>query len=250
MIKDKLRPQKLSVPTSPKTFRPQKLSSVIKDKLRPQKLSSAFYSDGRFDTLFTMKLLNTLLGLVSVFLTGCLTSQEPFALPNEKQSDDRLPGTYLNDDGKLFFDIAERSEETGKYPVAVFGGDVDNARCSYSLVGTLFQIGTNRFLDLVPKLQACDYVPGNPPGLIEILQAVTLQPLHMVVKVHPGTNELKFAVATREGLSYAAERYPELFSGGELPRMRPNTKNQREFLLKMGGDTNVFPPTMAKRQKD
>ena len=36
---------------------------------------------------------------------------------------------------------------------------------------------------------------------------------------------------------------------GELPRMRPNTKNQREFLLKMGGNTNIFKSASLKLRK-
>jgi hypothetical protein len=206
-----------------------------------------FLSVYSFDKVSAMKFLSVLLAVVSFLLSGCLTSQEPFALADEKLSDDRLPGTYLNVEGKAFLDIGKQSEETGRYTVAVFG---DNPRCNYGFTGTLFQIGTNRFLDLIPTPEACDHVAASPPGLIEILQAVTLLPLHMAIKVKTTTNTLEFAFASREGLQYAAERYPELFSRDELPRMRPNTKNQREFLLKMGGDTNVFILSSVKRRND
>ena len=198
-------------------------------------------------SLFMNKRIIWLAGLAVILQTGCLTSQDSFFAPEEIRKDDRLDGVFLNGQGKPFLVVTKDADVAGKYSVALFS---DKEGCSFDFSATLFQVGTNRFLDLLPRPQGCDHVAGSGPGLVEILQAVTLQPLHMAVRVQPGTNSLEFAVVTQEGLQHAAERYPELFVQSEFPRMKPNTKNQREFLLKAGGDTNIFKVETVTRRND
>jgi hypothetical protein len=203
---------------------------------------------------FIMKNLLIAIGAATL-LCGCLTSEQPFYEQADILNDDRLIGTY--GDPPYHWDI-RKADEGKNYDVTVVGvGGDTNIICSMKFTGVLFHFGTNMFLDMLPVIEACDHDP-NPhsapnPGLIEMLQAVTIQPLHMVIEVRPGTNEIQFACLDKSGLRAALKKAPEFFQGGETPgiagpRMIPDTKRQREFLIKFGSNTNIFTfQTMKKR---
>ena len=116
----------------------------------------------------------------------------------------------------------------------------------------LFQVGTNRFLDMLPLPEACDRIAANPPSAIEILQGITLQPLHLVIRVDATTNGLRYGAIDHPGLQAMARKFPEYFRASkpeQLPRMVADTKRQREFLLRFGGETNIFKPSEVKRER-
>ena len=99
-------------------------------------------------------------------------------------------------------------------------------------------------------LESCDHIAGSTPGPIEILQGITLQPLHMVVKMEPGTNGLKYGFMDQQSLRAMAKKFPEYFQlmSEQLPRMVSDAKRQREFLLRFGGDANIFKSVEIQRE--
>ena len=140
---------------------------------------------------------------------------------------------------------ADKLDEKGSYFVTL----VSEKECTMKFGGVLFQVGTNKFLDLVPMIEACDYIPANPPSLIELLQATTLLRLHLVLKVNPGVKELQFGFIAPDKLQAAVKKGLEYFSTktSDFPRMVPDPKRQREFLLRFGNDTNLFRMGTAKK---
>jgi hypothetical protein len=194
--------------------------------------------------------LNLLLIPFLMVLSGCLTSEAPFCDESELLDDDRLVGTYREGTNQPSWFIEKQLGFKGRY-IITFAPEnqASGLPCSMRFNGALFQVGTNRFLDMMPIMDACDYIPANPPSPIEILQKLTLQPLHLVVKVDASTNAVGFSFADQQGLMTAARQAPEFFrsQSGQLPRMVADTKRQREFLLRFGGDTNVFKPSVIRR---
>jgi hypothetical protein len=112
---------------------------------------------------------------------------------------------------------------------------------------------------MLPENEACDRVAASPPGIIEILQSLTIQPLHMVIKVEVKTNGLTMAFADYQQLVATAKKFPEYFQPPnpkpvenrrdreQFPRMKADMKLQREFLMRFGGDTNVFRTANLKK---
>jgi len=188
------------------------------------------------------KLALILLPLVVLF-SGCLTSEDPFYEEADVVVDDRLIGTYDEGTNSPSLWMVEKSLDYKGWYFVNFLSDERQPQCSIRFRGVLFQVGTNRFLDLYPLLKACDYIPANPPSPIELLQGITLQPLHLVVRINPSTNSIQIGVARDEGIRIAMEKSPGLWntkSTREVARMIPDTSKQREFLARHGGDTNIF----------
>jgi hypothetical protein len=186
-------------------------------------------------------------------LSGCLTSEEPFYQDGDVRVDDRLVGTYGDEANpsqptRLYISkVNEFDEYKGQYYLTVS----ESPSCSMKFGAVLFQVGTNRFLDMIPIIEACDHLPGNPPSLIELLQSAMLRPMHMVVKVDINTNGIRFSFADHVALLRTARSHAEFFQPlkpGQLPRMVPNTMRQRDFLQQFGGDTNVFKPGQFTRR--
>jgi hypothetical protein len=125
--------------------------------------------------------------------------------------------------------------------------------------GVIFRLGTNEFIDLLPVIKARDHTSGGTapaPGLIERLQAVTIQPLHLVVKVNIGINEIGVGGLNDQWLQFATQDGEEFFLNwrGPIPplprgplRMNSDTQLQREFLIRFGSDTNKFLFQTMKR---
>jgi len=184
---------------------------------------------------------------VMVIATGCLTSEEPFYQESDIKVDDRLIGAYRYENEKTSWLIEKDLDHSDRYFVSLLS---DVRPCVMRFGGILFQVGTNRFLDMLPLPEACDRIAGGPPSAIEILQGITLQPLHLVVRIDAPTNGLRYGAIDQKGLQATARKFPEYFQPPkpeQLPRMLPDTKRQREFLLRLGGDTNIFKPTELKR---
>jgi hypothetical protein len=126
--------------------------------------------------------------------------------------------------------------------------------------GVLFHVGTNRFIDLLPVMEAaCDHSSSGSvpvPGLIEMLRASTIQPMHMVVKVHIGADAIdvggiedKYVQFTKEEarayfMNWSGPVHP---SPGGAFKIYPDTELERQFLLKFGSDTNIFYMQPMKR---
>lgn len=190
---------------------------------------------------------------VLLFLSGCLTSQEPFYQESDIRVDDRLLGNYRDDTDKsqtparFYISPVDTHYLKGHYYVTV----ASNPGCEMKFHAVLFEVGTNRFLDMMPEIEACDHLAANPPSLIELLKSATLQPLHMAVKVAVGTNGVTLGCASHAALVAAARKFPAYFQPlkpEQFPRMTADTKRQREFLLRFGGDTNIFEPSEIRRE--
>lgn len=185
--------------------------------------------------------------LVMLIASGCLTSQEPFYQDGDVVVDDRLVGNYQAENDQTAWHVEKDPDRNNRYLVTLVS---DMKPCFMRFSGALFQAGTNRFLDLLPILEACDHIAGGPPSPIEMLEGVAIRPQHMVVKVEASSNGLTCGVMDERGLLAAAKKFPEYFQARpeQLPRMDPDTKRQREFLLRFGGDTNMFKQYEIRRQ--
>lgn len=196
-----------------------------------------------------MKWLKIILAVaVTLTASGCLTSEESFYQEGDIKVDDRLVGTYRYEKEQTSWVIEKDLDHSDRYFVTLVS---DMKPCFMRFGAVLFQVGTNRFLDMLPLPEACDRVAGSPPGAIEILQGITLQPLHLVVRVDVATNGLRYGAIDHPGLQAMARKFPEYFRSAkpeQLPRMVGDTTKQREFLLRFGGDTNIFKPVEIKRE--
>ncbi len=185
---------------------------------------------------------------VMLVVSGCLTSEEPFYQEGDIKTDDRLIGTYQLEKEQTSWSIQKDLDHPDRYLVTLAS---DMKPCVMRFSGVLFQVGTNRFFDMLPMLESCDHVAGSTPGPIEIMQGITLQPLHLVVRMDATTNGLRYGVVDQQALLATAAKFPEYFrppKPEQLPRMVADTKKQRELLLRFGGDTNIFKSAEAKRQ--
>lgn len=193
--------------------------------------------------------LYLLTAALMITTSGCLTSEDAFYQPSDIKVDDRLVGTYGYEKEKSSWLIEKDLDHSDRYFITLFG-DVSRP-CNMRFGATLFLVGTNRFLDMLPLPEACDHIAGSPPSAIEILQSLTLLPLHLVVRVDDvTTNGLRYSVVEERSLQAIAKKNPEYFqspTSGQLPRMVTNTQKQREFLLRFGGDTNIFQSAELKR---
>lgn len=73
----------------------------------------------------------------------------------------------------------------------------------------------------------------------------------MVVKVERTADGLMLGSPNDIQLRSLAKKFPEYFQPvrpGQITRMVADTKRQREFLVRFGGDTNVFTPKKLKLQ--
>jgi hypothetical protein len=186
---------------------------------------------------------------VLLVLSGCLTSQEPFYQEGDIKVDERLVGTYRYENEKTSWLIEKDLDQSDRYFVTLLS---DVRPCTMRFGAILFQVGTNRFLDMLPLPEACDRLAGGPPSAIEILQGITLRPLHLVVRVDATTNGLRYGAIDQKGLQATATKFPEYFQPlkpEQLPRVVADTKRQREFLLRFGGDTNIFKSSEVKRER-
>ncbi len=192
-----------------------------------------------------------LIALVPVtLLCGCFTSEQPFYEASDVVTDDRLIGDY----GYKPYHWEIRKGDWRTYDVAVVG----SASCSMKFTGVLFHVGTNTFIDLLPVLeQTCDHSSaGGTPGLIEILQGATIKTFHMVFKVDIRTNEIAVGGVDNKNLQFTKEEAREYFANcggpvdhppGAALRLYPDTKLERQFLLKYGSNTNIFLMQPMKR---
>jgi hypothetical protein len=176
-----------------------------------------------------------------LLLSGCLTSENAFYEDADVVSDDRIVGVFRAKDSPPLWIVKDNDPYHEKQYIVIASGD-RGGDCEIKFTAKLFQVGTNRFLDALPLLEACDHIGGNPPSAIEILQSLTLQPMHMVVKINVATNGIQFGIVDQQGLNAALKAAPEYFirKPERLPRMVSDTKRLHEFLLRFGGDTNIF----------
>src|SRR5882724_12066916 len=88
---------------------------------------------------------------ILLLVSGCLTSQDAFYEENDIVVDDRLVGTYgdkiVNPQSSSQFSITKDEDyyHKGRYYITITSGQ----DCSMKFAAVSYQIGTNRFLDLL-----------------------------------------------------------------------------------------------------
>jgi hypothetical protein len=177
---------------------------------------------------------------VVLLISGCLTSERAFYQPQDVVTDERLVGTFRQNGDHETWQI---EKSTPQLPSAsphyrlTYRNSENQRTEQYTAV--LFQVGTNRFLDLSPLFEES----------ASLLHKITSQPLHLVVKVVVETNLLRVAHVSpkaQTGAGVVARQAPHFLdprhSSAEEPMVRllPDTAKQREFLMKYGGDSNIF----------
>ncbi len=178
---------------------------------------------------------------VLLVFSGCLTSPEPFYQQSDLIVDDRITGTYhlTDDSGPVEIIKGKDPYNSGQYFVSINNGATNEAK----LDATLFQIGTNRFLDVVPELESLNQPAANQFPAVGFIQMFMLQPLHLLVKVDFGTNDVRFGVVDMKEIYKLSKKFPEFFQGeGDSLRVIADTQMQRKFLLRFGSETNLFTP--------
>ena len=189
---------------------------------------------------------------LSVSLCGCFTSEQPFYDKRDIADDDRILGTF-DAGGNNLWRVTKRGP--GDYRLVIGEG---NDKCSMTFSGVVFRLGTNEFIDLLPDVETCSSgTDPAGPGLVDLLQAATLVPLHLVVELQFGTNEIFAGGLPKDGEIQAWRKAPDFFlqnlpQTGDVSvrvgaRLIPDTKRQRQFLIQFGNDTNVFPVQPLKR---
>jgi len=75
----------------------------------------------------------------------------------------------------------------------------------------------------------------------------------MVVKIEVGINEVQVGGYDKKAIIAAMSKAPEFFTSANYQEGRAkliaDTKREREFLLRFGGDTNVFLLQPMKRER-
>jgi len=176
-----------------------------------------------------------------VFLTGCLTSPNPFYSQSDVIQDNRIVGDYYPQSDTRFRIEKDRKND-GRYIVRVTEGSTKEDHW-IEFAGTLFKLGTNTYLDLNPRTNSAPlHIPGNPPTLTEMLHAITHQSLHLVVRVCFSDKGVGISVAKDRGL-FALARKAGLTADSireEVMRLDLPTAELRKILAKAEGD-DVFP---------
>src|SRR5258708_39532943 len=98
--------------------------------------------------------------------SGCLTSEEPFYQESDIKVDDRLIGTYRYEKEQTRWLIEKDLGHGDRYFISLLS---DVRPCVLRSGGILFQVGTNRFLDMLPLPEAGDRLPAAPPSAIDVL---------------------------------------------------------------------------------
>ncbi len=130
-----------------------------------------------------MKAMKLCLLAVAVMLiaSGCLTSPNAFYTAEDVFQDDRIVGDYQEKAEDGFF-IRKDPDQKGRYILRSYEGG-KTARW-VELTTTLFKIGTNSFVDLLPYNDfSIDHVAGVPPSGIDLIRNVTHQRLHVVARI-------------------------------------------------------------------
>ena len=121
--------------------------------------------------------------LACVVLSGCFTRDEPFYEESQiVQSPQLQEAPYKNiaegrDDGSKWF-VTLSLDSPGKYEFIIQESDV-----TVKLLGTLFRVNTNLFLDLYPLTDSGVYHVGGAVSVTEMLRSAMYKPLHVIWKV-------------------------------------------------------------------
>lgn len=177
-----------------------------------------------------------------IILSGCLTSEGPFYDETSRVADESLAGTYVPEGGKSRdrWHLSPWHNQTGIYRITYVEGG-----CSMGFAGVLFQVGTNKFLDLIPTLDECDNnMPATGPSGMQILRMATVRGLHLAVPIVAATNGV-WIKGIGQGISLAeltakTQSFWTRSPNSEISLLVPDLKKQQEFLRKFGTDTNIF----------
>jgi hypothetical protein len=114
---------------------------------------------------------------------------------------------------------------------------------------------------MIPVVESCPPGHHDAVSIFDMLQIATIQPMHLVMRIVVGTNDVIVGLGEpRKEVEAVFEEKAEDFVANPQPpwraglrpiqvglRMVPDTKRLHEFLLRCGGDTNMFSVRPMKR---
>lgn len=176
-------------------------------------------------------------------LSGCLVSTSSFYLPNQKITDDRIIGTYVDKDAGHRWEItrSDGGSEKAPYTATLRQGD---AWSSYGL--TLFKLEGTTYFDLFPENNSSlGRNPGGPPTAGMIMHYLTNQPLHMVSQVKISDQQLEIITLNREGLGRLTQLKPEMgnWQNGKWI-LNGATAELQELLQETSSNPKIFNETL------
>ena len=191
-----------------------------------------------------MRRVILLLTLVATaLLSGCFTCEAPFYEDSQIVQDARIEGTHDSSrEGKKdesVWTIKRSMDFEGKYDVSVRDGAV-----SVELVGTLFRLDKQLFLDLYPLHDSGVRREAGVPTVSEAIRSTMYERRHVVWKVEITDAGLTYWFPYGNGAAAAWRQAPELKPASveerQTIRLPPSTKEAQKYLRRFMGDASVF----------
>ena len=194
-----------------------------------------------------MRPVLSLLSLLAVaLLSGCFSCEAPFYEVTEIVQDARIEGTHdSSKDGskdESVWTIKQSKDHKGKYDVSVKDGDV-----SVGLLGTLFRLDKQLFLDLYPLRDSGVRRNAETPTVSQVIRSAMYEPRHVVWKVELTDAGLTYWIPVGHGVAAVLRQAPELRPERVEERkerlaipLPPSTKEAQKYLRRFMGDPSVF----------
>jgi hypothetical protein len=193
--------------------------------------------------------------IMATLLSGCFTCEAPFYEDTQIVQDVRIEGTHDSSrEGKQddsVWTIKRSMDHKEKYDVSVRDGDV-----SIELVGTLFRLDKQLFLDLYPLHDSGVRRIGGVPTVSEAIRSTMYEPRHVVWKIDlteaAVTYWFPYGNGTAAVWQQAPELKPPLPDDRQTSRLPPSTKEAQKYLRRFAGDASVFnyKGELLRRKKD
>jgi hypothetical protein len=126
--------------------------------------------------------------ILTLLLGGCISSTEPFYDDSSRVKDDRLVGSYTDEESSMSVLIEENDKNEENYTVKLVipEGQI-------TLIGTLFELGEERYMDLILESSG---LPENSsstvPGASDILKRIFMPKRHVIFGVEIKEGALEF----------------------------------------------------------
>ncbi len=199
-----------------------------------------------------MKALKLCLLAVAVMLiaSGCLTSPNAFYTEADVFQDDRIIGDYTVEKAEEGSSVRKDPDHAGRYVFQYF--EQGRKRRWIEFTGTLFKVGTNTFVDLLPWNDSfTDHVPGAPPAGLDIIRNITRQPVHAVVRIAITDKGVAFSLPEKRAVANLVQRNPAFtnYVRDDAILLLPQSSKELRALLEKEGDALFPKPTDFKKPK-
>ena len=137
------------------------------------------------------------------------------------------------------WDIWPDLDNEGKYHIRVGDGPA-----TIELLGTLFKLDGQMFMDLFPMSDSGVYHVGGAVTVSETIHGIMFRPVHAVWTVELSTNGIAYSFPTGNGNMAALREAPELKAMYDTNRqvfLMPNSpKVSQKYLTRFATNTSVF----------